>query len=232
MSTTQRGSMLVSALLGALLLAGCASSPAEAPGSNDATHATKQSETPSPASTSETDGSVPQAPVPEKTAAVDPATAALERARTERDIPPKYMGLESDGAAGDTHVDKSTVRFLGESDVASFWAGYDKAGNICLFTYAPDSFSSGSSCTLVATYASFGLSEQTGDDEGWAEGYLVPDAAIDSLNGLSTVPGSVNNNFVLVDPQMSTADRSAYTALHEGDTGFKLFLYDQPQSEL
>jgi hypothetical protein len=167
--------------------------------------------------------------------AVDPATAALNRAPSDVNVPPQYLKFVS-GGTGPTGregvIDESSVRFLGESDVASFWAAYDDEDNICLRAFFPDTLASGGSCTLISTYGTYGISVQTSDEENYAEGYLVPDAAVDSLDGLDVIPGSLSDNFVVVDPEMSTADRSAYLTRHEADIGLRLFVFATPQSEL
>ena len=203
----QRTGAFAMLLMGAVLLAGCSATPADESASSAPTAS------PTPTAT--------RAPDP----VVRPATSGFDRAATDMDVLPENLNTE--------YVDASTVRYLGATADISFWAGTRSDGSICLMdARIGGSDKGGSTCTKADSYVLSGLVIQRVIGDVSAEGYLVPDDALSSLEGLTTIPGSISENFVLIDPEMSSADRRAFEDLHADDIGFKLALEWQPVSEL
>jgi len=203
----QRRGAFALLLMGAVLLAGCSATAAD--------------ESSSPAPTVILTPTPSRAPDP----VVRPATAGFDRPATDADVLPENLNTD--------YVDPSTVRYLGATADISLWAGTHSDGSICLMdARIGGSEKGGTTCTKAESYVQSGLVIQRVDGDVAAEGYLVPDDALGSLEGLTTVPGSISENFVFIDPEMSSADRRAFEDLHADDIGFKLALQWQPVSEL
>jgi hypothetical protein len=87
---------------------------------------------------------------------------------------------QPDGGAGD--IVRSSVRLVGETTAARFWAGVDSAGQVCLIAYlTPPDWVAGISCAPVSDFAHHGLwvAVQRGS-EGELRGHLLPDGYAES----------------------------------------------------
>ncbi|MDQ0894846.1 hypothetical protein [Agromyces ramosus] len=109
---------------------------------------------------------------------------------------------------GESGIDLSSTRFLGKNGAASYWAGEDYSGNVCLVvSLSKGGMSSG--CTKVEDFISHGVAlkyEVPGSGE-YSEAYLFPDGVEPVTPDASLRP--LGTNLLVGDTRGMSAEKRA-----------------------
>jgi len=131
-----------------------------------------------------------------------PNLAALKKVPAPSDKAPS--GIEDSAAdIGEGGLDVKSIRKLGQGENATYWAGRDSAGNICLVFLLP-SGTSGHACAAPEDFNTDGTgvaleNMETGE---YIEAHLLPDGALPQEGKLyrQDAPG-----VVVIDPSLRSS---------------------------
>ncbi|WP_433673884.1 hypothetical protein [Microbacterium gorillae] len=136
---------------------------------------------------------------------------------SEQDALPATILESQDG------LNLDSVRFVASDGNASYWAGLNEKGDLCLLAQIGDKeWVAGVSCTTATMFLAHGTGLRLYGPEGLSEAYLVPDGA-----AVEAPVSAVAANLYVGDPYASADRRAAALdrVLSSGDGEFTLQVF-------